>query len=168
MLPKLVKDLVCVIEGVGYAGKATAKLPELARKMEDYRSGGMSGTIKIDLGQEAMEMELTIEGHDTDVLKQYGVFGVSGVGFRLNGSVEMDDLAGTNSAIEIIGRGRFSKIDMGEKKPGEKDTTTLTVELSSYSFSENNTVIIEIDNANSVFVVNGKDLLADRRQNLKL
>lgn len=168
MLPRLVKDLVCTIDGVGYAGKATAKLPELARKMEEYRSGGMSGAIEIDLGQEKMEMEVTIDGHDMDVLKHYGAYGVSALGFRFNGSVEMDDLAGTSTAIEILCRGRINKIDMGEKKPGEKDSTTLSLSLASYKFVEDNCTIIEIDNANNILFVNGQDLLEKRRANLKL
>lgn len=168
MLPKLIKDAVVTIDGIGYAGKGTVKFPELSRKMEEHRSGGMSGAIEIDLGQEKLEMEITLDGHDSDVLKLYGVYGVSGVGFRINASVEMDDLNGTNSALELTGRGRFSKIDMGEKKPGEKDTTSLTVALASLRVTENFEVLLEIDNANSIFTVNGKDMLEDRRRNLKL
>ncbi|MBS9781226.1 MAG: phage major tail tube protein [Gammaproteobacteria bacterium] len=169
MLPNLIKDAMLSVEGVGYAGQIDiSQMPKTARKMEDYWAGGMSGPIEIDMGAEKLEMEFEAHGVDADLLKQYGKTGVAGVGFRINASVENDDDVCTTKALEIIGRGRFREIDPGGHKAGDKGSVKYSVALASIKYTMDGEDIIEIDNANYIFKVNGNDLLEKRRRALKL
>ncbi len=169
MLPKTLKDAIFSADGVGYAGRADiTQFPKLARKMEEYQTGGMSGPIEIDLGSEKLEMEVELTDFDADLMRQFGAFGVAGIGFRLNGSLECDDDDCTNSAVEILARGRLREVDQGGYSPGEMAKTKYSIALSAFKYTVDNQIIIEIDNANYIFVVNGKDILEHRRKNLKL
>lgn len=170
MLPRIFKDAVLSVEGMGYAGRAeVAQWPKLAREMVEYRTGGMSGTVKVDLGQQAMEMEIDVADFDAALLKRYGAYGVGALQFRINGSAERDDAGCTNHAIEVTGRGRFAEIDPGtQSSGGEVQKLKCTVALAYFKYNEDGADIIEIDNANYVLIVDGKDLLEQRRKNLKI
>lgn len=168
-LPRIIKDSVLTVDGVGYAGSAQiTQWPKPAREMADLRTGGMSGTVKIDMGAQSMQMEIEVSDWDSALLKLFGAYGVAALQFRINGSAERDDIDGTYHAIEVVGKGRFSEID-----PGGQSTRTdiqnlkYTVELASIKYSEDDAEIFEIDNANYILKVDGKDLLEQRRKNLK-
>ena len=53
----------------------TVTLPKLARKTEDYRGGGMNGTVKVDLGMsdDGLVLESTYGGLDLLTLRQFGM-----------------------------------------------------------------------------------------------
>lgn len=169
MLPQIVKDAMLSVEGFGYAGQIDiSQMPKLARKMEEYWAGGMSGPVEIDLGSEKLEMEFEAHGVNPELLKLYGKTGVSSVAFRINAAIERDDDVCTTSALEIIARGRFREIDSGGHKAGDKGSIKYAVALSSYQASIDDEPIVEIDNENYIFMVNGVDLLEKRRRALKL
>ncbi len=169
MLPKILKDMILSVDGRGYAGQANiTQTPKLARKMEEYWAGGMSGPVEIDLGSEKLEMEWEAFGVDKDTLKLYGATGVAGIGFRFNGSIERDDDTCSSSALEIQCRGRITEIDTGGYKSGDQHTVKYKASLSSVKIKIDDEDIVEIDNANYSFKVGGEDKLAERRRNLKL
>ncbi len=169
MLPKILKDLMLSFEGVGYAGRIdVTQTPKLARKMEEYQAGGMSGPVEVDLGSEKLEMEFEAHEIDKSMLSQYGKTGVGSLGFRLNGSIERDDDVCSTSALEILGRGRIREIDLGGYKSGDKHSTKYAIALSQFKLTIDDEEIVEIDNANYIFKVNGVDLLEKRRQAMKL
>lgn len=169
MLPKILKDMMLSFEGVGYAGCVdVSQMPKLSRKLEEYWAGGMSGPVEIDLGSEKLEMEFEAHEIDKAMIKQYGVTGVSGLGFRLNGSIEVDDDVCSTQAIEIIGRGRLREIDLQGHKAGDKHSMKYAVALAAVKIDIDNENIIEVDNANYIFKVDGKDLLEKRRKAMKL
>jgi len=65
-LPSTLKNFNLFNDGASYMGIAEEiKLPKLKRKMEAYRAGGMNGPVKVDLGQEGLEMEFTCAGSAT-------------------------------------------------------------------------------------------------------
>jgi len=167
-LPRKLKNMNLFNDGLSYAGQvAEVTLPVLERKMEDWRGGGMDGPVKTDHGQEALSMEWTCGGLMDDVLRQYGITTHDGVQLRFAGAYQRDD-SGEVDAVEVVARGRHSKIDPGNAKAGENTEFKVTSELSYYKLTLNGEDVIEIDLINMIAIVNGEDRLADQRKAIGL
>lgn len=163
MLPSVLKNFNLFNEGASYMGVAEeVKLPKLKRKMDDFRGGGMNGPVKIDLGQEGLEMEFTGAGILEQVLQQYGCTKVAGIGLRFAGAYQRDDTAQVQ-AVEVVVRGRHEELDMGDAKGGDKGKLVVKSTLSYYRLSIDNKVVIEIDLLNMIEVINDVDMLAEQR-----
>lgn len=166
--PKKLKNLNLFHNGTSFLGQvATVTLPVLARTMEDYRGGGMDGAVKVDLGQEPIDMEWSCGGFMSEVLDAYGVTTADGVMLRFAGAYQ-DDQSGQVHAVEIVVRGRHAEIDPGEAKAGEDTEFNVNTACSYYKLTVNGQVKIEIDLLGFVFIVNGIDRLAEQRKALGL
>jgi P2 family phage contractile tail tube protein len=163
-LPSKLKHLNVFNAGESYIGQvAELALPKLARLMEKWRGGGMDGGVKVDMGQEDLELEQTYGGLMKTILRQYGVTDVGGVQLRFAGSYQRDD-DGTVAAVEIVVRGRHEEIDMGTAKPGDDTSFKVKTACAYYKLTIDGVVEIEIDVLGMVFVVNGVDRLAEHRR----
>lgn len=165
-LPRTLKNMMLFNEGLAYLGEVqTVNLPTLTRKMEDYRGGGMSAPVRLDMGMEAMEASFTAGGPLRDVMRQFGVETVDGVYLRFAGSYQQDD-SGAVDAIEVIMRGRFSELEMGDQEVGEPGEFNATIALAYYKLIWNGRTEIEIDPLNMVEIIGGVDRLAQQRNAL--
>lgn len=145
---------------LGETGEVT--LPKLTRKMEGWRGGGMDGEVKIDMGQEPIEMEFKVGGIAVQLLRQYGSSDASAELLRFMGAYQRDD-GGPNHAVEVVVRGRIEEIDMGSAKDGDDTEHTVKVACSYYKLIVDGLTDIEIDLLNVIFVVGGIDRLAEQR-----
>lgn len=160
-LPRKLKNMNLFSEGQSYLGLATSVTPpKLARKLEDYRGAGMDGTVKLDQGAEAMEMEYTIAGPDRDILRQYAKPGIAGTFLRFVGAYQ-DEGTGAVDTVEITVRGRYEELDMGEQKIGEGGEFKAKFAVSYYRLEWNGVEEIEIDVLAGVLRVGGVDRLAE-------
>lgn len=167
-LPRKLKNFNVFHDGLNYMGQVDeVVLPKLTRKMEEYRAGGMNGPIKIDFGQEALEMETTFGGLMRKVLEQYGVTRHDGVMLRFAGAYKADD-SDEVSAVEVVVRGRHSEIDFGTAKSGDETAFKVMTAVSYYKLTINGQDVIEIDLINMVEKVNGTDLLENIRRAIGL
>lgn len=167
-LPSVLKNFNVFNEGVSHMGKVEEiKLPDLKRKMEKFRGGGMDGAVSVDLGQEPLDMESTYGGIMEDVLKQYGCVGVAGKMLRFAGAYQADDTCKWQ-AVEVVVRGRHEEISMGSAKGGDKGKFTVKSTLSYYKLTIDNKAVIEIDLLNFIFNVDGKDQLTEQRKAIGL
>jgi uncharacterized protein len=158
-LPSKLKGFNLFHNGENFAGKvAEVALPKLTRKMEDYQGGGMSGPIKIDFGQEGIQMEWTAAGFLKPVLQSYGTLKHDGVLLRFAGGYQAEDSTSVD-AIEIVVRGRHMEIDPGTAKAKEDTAFKVTTVASYYKLTINGETIIEIDFVNMIEKINGTDLL---------
>lgn len=163
-LPRKLKNFNLFGDGESYLGQiASVKLPTLTRSMEDYRGGGMSGAVKIDNGQEPLEIESKFGGLMRPILRQYGITRHDGVQLRFAGAYQRDD-TGATDAVEVVVRGRHSEIDFGDAKPGDDTEFTVKSTLSYYKLTINGVTEIEIDLINMIENVGGVDRLADQRR----
>jgi P2 family phage contractile tail tube protein len=168
MLPSVLKNFNLFNEGASYMGIAEeVKLPKLKRKMDDFRGGGMNGPVKVDLGQEGLEMEFTGAGILEQVLRQYGCTKAAGIGLRFAGAYQRDD-TGAVQAVEVVVRGRHEELDLGDAKAGDKGKTVVKSTLTYYKLSIDGKAVIEIDLLNMIETVNDVDLLAEQRKAIGL
>lgn len=167
-LPRKLKDFNLFGDGNNWQGQVPElTLPELTRQVEEYRGGGMDGTLEIDMGQEAMEFEWQVGGMIVDIFDHYGAPVHDAGLLRFMGSYE-DDETGDGVSVEIVTRGRHKAIAMGDVTPGQTNTISVTTALSYYKLTVDGEQILEIDVPGNVFRVRGEDRLADRRQRLGL
>ncbi len=167
-LPRKLKNMNLFGDGESYLGQvAEVKLPVLARAMEGYRGGGMNGPVKIDMGQNALDLESKFGGMMRSILRQYGVTRHDGVQLRFAGGYQRDD-TGAVDAVEVVVRGRHEEIDMGNSKPGDDTEFTVKTACSYYKLTINGVTEIEIDLVNMVETVGGVDRLAAQRRAIGL
>lgn len=161
-LPRKLKLMNFLADGNSFRGQITEiTQPKLALKLEEYRAGGMIGPVKVNHGVEALEAQFKMGGYMTELLKQFGG-AIDGTPLRFAGAYQQDDTEEVTS-IELVMRGRFGEIDNGTSKSGDDTEQSYTVPLTYYKIIENGKDIIEIDLLNSVFIVDGKDRLAEHR-----
>ena len=162
-LPRKLKRMNFFIDGIGYVGEASSiTLPKLTRKLDDWRGGGMDGTVKIDMGQEAMEMEWAFGGPMREVFLSYGIQEIGGVGLRYASAYQADDTSDV-VAVEVIARGRHEELEMGESKPGEGGEFKGKSQLVYYQLIWNGEVLIECDVLAGILIVGGVDRTAQLR-----
>lgn len=162
-LPRILKKMMLFNEGAAYLGEVTSvTLPTLSRALEEFRGAGMSGTVNIDMGMEAMEMSFSAPGPLRDVIRQWGVPTIDGVYLRFAGAYQQDDTAAVDT-VEVIVRGRFNEIDMGDQSVGEVGEFSPTMQLAYYKLDWNGRTEIEIDPIAGIEIVNGIDRTAALR-----
>lgn len=167
-MPRTLKNCNVFNSGQSYMGEiAEVNLPKLGRKLEKYRGGGMNGEVSIDLGQQALEMEMSCAGIMQQVFEQYATTKLDGVMLRFAGAYQRDD-TGAVDAVEVVVRGRHEEIDMGKAKPGDKTDFKVKSALSYYKLSINGAIKVEIDLLNFVEIINGVDMLAEQRKAIGL
>ncbi len=166
--PSKLKQTMMFNDGEAFIGETVSITPpKLVRKFEDYRAGGMSRAVKVDMGGEALEMEATYGGPMRQILRQHGMLNISGVQQRFVGSFQNDD-TGAVDVVDIVTRGRHEEIDMGEWKPGEDTEFKVKSQLSYFKLTWNDVVEVEIDVLGMIEVVGGVDLMAAHRGALGL
>lgn len=167
-LPKKLKDLNLFGNGDNWQGLVdTLTLPTLARKMEEWRGGGMDAPVDIDLGMEKLTFEWTIGGLVPAIFDNFGTNRLDADLLRFEGFYERDDV-GQTSAVTVVVRGRHQQIAMGDAKTGDNTAHQITTTCSYYKLEIDGATVIEIDVPGLVFKVNGEDRYAERRKALGL
>lgn len=164
-LPRKLKHMNLFNDGVSYTGQSkSVTLPVLARKMESYRGGGMSGPVKVDHGfsDDGLQLEWTLGGLDLTAVRQFGITSASGVLLRFAGEYQQDD-TGETVAVEVVVRGRHEEINMGDAEPGEDTEHSIVTTCTYYKLTVSGVTEIEIDLLNMVEIVGGVDRLAGSR-----
>ncbi len=161
-LPRKLKNFNFSVDGTSYLGETTeVTQPKLALKLEAYRSGGMQGEVDVNQGIEKLELEFKMGGHEPNLIALFGG-AISGNLFRFQGAYQRDDTDEVD-AVEIVCRGRLSEIDEGSSKAGDDTEHSYKASLTYYKKVVNGKDIVEIDMLNQIFMVDGKDRLAEIR-----
>lgn len=162
-LPAKLKNMNLFHDGTSFLGMVPeVTLPPLKLMTEDFRGGGMLGPIPVDLGLDKLEMEFTAGGLMREPLRKFGVTAHDGVLLRFAGAYQADTTARVMAA-EVIGRGRYTEMDMGNAKPGSDTEHKYKAGLSYYKLVIDGQQEIEIDMLNGVFNVGGADRYAEIR-----
>lgn len=161
-LPNKLKNFAWFANGVSYVGQvAEIVLPDLSRKMEEVRNGGMNAPVSADMGMESMTMEITT-GTAAAHYREFGQAKADAVLNRFAGAWQ-NETTGEVVAVEIVVRGRYQQISNGTAKAGEDAPTKLSLVIAYYKLIIDGTVEIEIDPINFIEIIGGVDRLKDQR-----
>ena len=154
ILPKSLKGFSVFVDGRGYAGRlSSGQLPKISIKTEAHRDGGMDMEVDLDMGMNAMEMDLGFDEYDPELFKLVGL---------LNGQ-----LTGVTSTIVCNARGIIKELDPGSwTAGGSKAQLMLRMAPRYYRLTIDGEDLHEIDAENCIRIINGVDQLAARRQAL--
>ncbi len=167
-MPRVLKNFNVFNDGQNYVGIVQKlKLPDLKRKMEKYRGGGMNGEVSIDLGQEALEVEHEYGGPERQLFAQWALTNIDGVLLRFAGALQ-NEQTGAVTAIEVVMRGRHEEISLGDVEGGKLNAFKVKSQLTYFKYSENGSPVVEIDLVNMVEVVDGADRLEEQRRAIGL
>ncbi|SDG22344.1 hypothetical protein SAMN05216571_106162 [Onishia taeanensis] len=167
-LPKTLKAFNLFGDGNDWMGEVESlTLPELSRKMEEYRGAGMLGPVEIDMGGQLLVFEWTVAGYIREIFTDFGGSIHDARLLRFTGSYESDE-TGEVQAIEVVMRGRHKTIGMDEMSAGEFSKISVTTTCTYYKLTINGEEVIEIDQPGMVYRVFGKDMYAERRKALGL
>lgn len=166
-LPAKLKNFNFSVDGTSYLGETTeVTQPKLAMKLEGYRAGGMMAEVDVNMGLEKLELGFKIGGHEEDLIKLFGG-PISGNVFRFNGAYQHDDDDSVD-AVELVCRGRIVELDEGNAKSGDDTEHSYESSLTYYKKTVNGVDIVEIDTLNQIYIVDGKDRLAEIRKAMGL
>ena len=166
-LPRKLKNFNLFQNGVSFMGMVPeVTLPKLSRKMEEYRAGGMIGSVSIFHGLEKLSMSVTIGGIGADVLKLMGGK-IDSKPIRFSGNAERDDEVGF---VRVVGEatGRITEVDQGTDTQGENGETKFNIELVRYKETVGGVVVIDIDVLQNKYIVGGVDMYKDFNKGLGL
>lgn len=159
----ILKNFNLYVDGRGFAGNVeTAQLPNLALVIEDFRAGGLDSPIPLDMGMEPMEASFTLSQFSKETLALWGVGETADVPLTFRGALESQD--GTVRAVVVNIRGRVTAVNPSEWAAGSKANIAFTVRALYYKYTQDGTVVHEIDVVNMVRKINGVDRLAAIRQ----
>ncbi|EDW2791958.1 phage major tail tube protein [Salmonella enterica] len=165
-LPGKLKFFNVFFDNTEYWGQCPElTLPKLTQKVENYRAGGMPGSVAVNLGFDdgALDVDVTMGGLIINLLKKFGTTTADGMQFRYSGSYQAED-SDTPDAIDVYLRGRFNEVDMGSAKAGDDTSHKYTLKSTYYKLVVNDETIMEIDMINMIFTVDGVDVLAAHRK----
>lgn len=156
-LPRKLKNINIYIEGGSYLGEVGEyEEPKLAIATDDWRGGGMIGSIKYDMGIEPMEAMIVLGGHSVRAIRKFGDSNVEGVRYRLVGAYQADD-GSRAEAVEIYLGGRFTEIDLGKSKAGDATEQKYKIAVNYYRRVVDSIDEIEINMKDGTFIVGGVD-----------
>ena len=167
MLPHKLKNFNTFVDGNSYAGiAAELALPKIASEGESFRTAGMLGPVKADLGLAALELEETYGGIVAKVAEQLGNPAADGSMVRFVGAYQADDTGGVKAA-ELVVRGRIEELDPGNAKAGGDTEWKVKRTLTYLKWIFDGRVLVEIDLINMIYVVNGVDRMKEIRAALE-
>jgi len=153
---KILKNFVLFVDGGGQAGNVESiQLPGLETIKEDFRAGGMDGSIALDMGLSPIECTFTLTGWDELSLASWGL----GEGYLVpviaRGALESTN-GGVKSLVAYM-RGTIRSVVPAEFQPGQKAGLVFTMDVREYKLDIAGKVIYDIDIVNSKRVVLGVD-----------
>lgn len=162
-MPSKLKNLNLFLDGQTHIGiVAEVTIPKVALKTEEWRGGGMIGSIDIDQGLDKIEPEFTMGGLVASAVRQFGATRHDAALLRFAGAFQ-DDGSGRVQAFEMICRGRYTELDFGNAKPGDDTEHKSKMSASYLKLSVDGEEWLEIDKLGSVFRVFGVDRYAEIR-----
>lgn len=143
-LPKL-EQMTTTISGAGIAGEYESPVP------------GHFGKIETDITFNAITEDAT------------SLLAPGAKSLVLRASQQSYDVAAGEMlfrplkiTLKVLSKG----IDLGKLSPGKSTETKNTFETTYIKVEENGNTLVELDKLNFIFIVNGKDILADIRNQI--
>ena len=160
------------VNGVGKAGSGEkCSLPKIMLATEEFRGGGMMGSMKVPYGFKDMDLSFELNQFDPQVMALSDPINNRNMTFSIRGFATGDGANGTSNASHTIifqGTGVLEENDPGEWSAGKKAILKGKVALSAAKLTVDGAEMYNIDVRNDVYVIGGTDIYAPVRQALGL
>ena len=164
-LNNILKNGNLYVDGRGLLGEFSEFTPpNLDAILEDYKPGGLHGTLDVDLGLQKLVTSFALTNFHPDVLALFGVVDNQSVPLIFRGHLDSNDTG--PSGMLTTCRGKIRTIELGQFTPGQMTMNRYTMTLDFYQLVIGGRQVHEVDVTNNVFKVNGVDVLLQERINL--
>lgn len=167
MIPEVLTNTNLFVDGTSFAGDVPSFTPpKVTIKTEEFRGGGMAGSIDMAMGVEKLEASFVTTGMRRESLRFFGLADQTACNAVFRGAFKGQK--GRIKPVVATVRGMLKEVDSGDWKAGEKAEIKHAMTLSYYKLEVDGRVIYEIDMVGAVLVIDGVDQLADVRAALGL
>jgi P2 family phage contractile tail tube protein len=148
---------------IGLIGESPGfQLPEINIQTEEFRGGGMDGTVDVPMGIEKIEFDFDLHTYNTDVWAVLG-YGPGSMNVPITFRGYMQTPLGIEKGVMVNTRCLVKSIKPGKVEPGKKYEKTISCTAHYYKHMVNGERITEIDVFNKVTFINGVDKSAQAR-----
>lgn len=167
MIPEVLVNTNLFVDGMSFAGDVPSMtLPKIVVKTDEYRGGGMGGSIEMDMGMEKMEAGFVTTGVRRESMKYVGLADQTACNAVFRGAFKGEK--GRITPVVATVRGMIKELDMGDWKAGEKAELKHSIAVTYYKLEIDGRVMYEIDPVACVRVINGVDQYTAIRSALAL
>ena len=164
-IPEVIHDFNIYNTGskiIGLTGEVA--LPDFEAMTETISGAGILGEIETTIAGRygSMEQEIPFRCIDADYFKL--IDPTTPVDLTLRGAIQYNVRANGSTdymGMRVVFRGRCKKITIGTVKQGGPMDSSITLELTYILIEVDGKQLIEVDKLNSVYKVNGVDMLAE-------
>lgn len=145
---------------IGVSGAVT--LPSLDAITEEVRGAGILGTYETSIVgmYGSMTQEVPFRILDRDIFKLMNPNNLVDLTFRASAQSTVKSTGAVSySGMRVVERGRLKSFTPGKLEQGKQMDASVTLELLYILVEVDGKVMLEYDKLNSVFIVDGVDLL---------
>lgn len=164
----ILRDFTVWIRDVGMIGESPGfQIPEIRIQTEEFRGGGMFGTVEIPMGVERIEFDFDLHTWNENVFQELG-FSSSAMSVPISFRGHMVTAEGGSTGVFINTLSLIKEIKPAKVSPGKK--TELTVSCAAHYFQHRigpvtaQRTITEINVFDNTFFVGGRDLAEGSRE----
>jgi P2 family phage contractile tail tube protein len=158
------QDFTVWINDVGKIGEApNFQPPEINIAVEEFRGGGMDGTVEIPFGVEKIEFDFNLHTWDEQVWDNLG-YGPGSIDVPITFRGYLLTAGGAEKGVIIDTRCLIKSIKPSKVESGKKADLSVHVAANYYRHDINGRTVTEIDVFNKVTIIGGTDKSANARR----
>lgn len=151
------QDFTLWINNVGKIGECPGfQPPEINIQTEEFRGGGMDGTVEIPMGVEKIEFDFDLHTWDTQVWESLG-YGPGSLDLPLTFRGYLISASGNESAVRIDTVGLLKSVKPGKVQAGQKTEITCSFVATYFNHIVGEKSIAEIDVFGKKMIIGGVD-----------
>lgn len=157
-------DFTVWINNVGKIGAAPGfQPPEIKMQTEEFRGGGMDGTVEIPLGVEKLEFDFEMHTWDPDIFNNLG-YGPNALDCPISFRGYLLTPAGVEKGVLIRTSSLIKEIKPSKIQAGKKAELTISCVANVYEHKIDNKIVNAISVFDKILIINGVDKNVRARQ----
>lgn len=158
------QDFTVWINDVGKIGEAPGfQPPEINIATEEYRGGGMDGSVEIPHGVEKIEFDFSLHTWDEGIWSNLG-YGPGSLDVPITFRGYLLTPGGVEKGVLIETRSLIKSIKQGKVEAGKKVDMSIHLTANYYRHEINGTTVSEIDVFNKITIIGGEDKSSQARR----
>ena len=163
-IPEKINDFNCYLDGTVMIGAGSSMdLPEPKMKSSTITGVGIAGEIDSPtIGQfESLEHEITFNTLYSNFVEMLSPLKSVNLTIRAAQQVYDKDGGYVFKGLRCVEKGRVKSFKAGKVEKGEAMEATVTLEVTYFMLEVDGKQIVEIDKLNSIYNIDGQDMLAE-------
>jgi P2 family phage contractile tail tube protein len=158
------QDFTVWVDGVGKIGEAPEfQPPEINIAVEEFRGGGMDGTVEIPMGIEKIEFDFQLHTWDAQIWTKIG-YGPGSLDVPVTFRGYLLTPGGAEKGVVISTRSLIKSVKPGKISAGKKADMTVNLVANVLTHKIDNQIVASIDVFNKITIIGGTDKSSNARR----